>query len=108
MDMEVTQYGTVSPENRLYLYSFELDAIRTRFKETSEGLSLLSEDDDRMREIVLELKDLFHDHLPSEDYADQTISAYNEGISNFYEKSSYASVKRIMGIVKAAIVRLQK
>lgn len=93
--------------NRLESYAAELDGILKRFTRSQDSNDILQDDDPRFRELVIEVRDLFKDHLPNEDYAPAVVTAFNEGISNFIGTPSFKSVETIRGIVKAALVRVK-
>lgn len=92
---------------RLESYAAELDGVLSRFIRSRDGIHILESDDPRFRELVIEVRDLFRDHLPSEDYAGAVVTTFNEGISNFIGSPSFKSVETIRGIVKAALVRVK-
>lgn len=90
-------------------YNVELAAILGRFTRTRERISIDSQDNYRLRTITTELVDLLHDHVPgSAQHIRQIANSYNEGVSNFYNSSSYASVEEISGVVSAVITRIER
>jgi hypothetical protein len=90
-------------------YADELQGILSRFKHTSDGIHIQSEDNYRMRQISSELYDLISDHIPNSDrYARMIVSHYNDGISNWLQTSSYKSVEDIKGLVLSLKTRIER
>lgn len=90
-------------------YKVELTAILGRFTRTRERISIDSQDNYRLRTITTELVDLLRDHVPgSAQHIRLVANSYNEGVSNFYNSSSYASVEEIRGVVSAVITRIER
>lgn len=90
-------------------YKVELAAINGRFTRTRERISIDSQDNHRLRTITTELVDLLRDHVPgSAQHIRLVEHSYNEGVSNFYNSSSYTSVEELRGIVTAVITRIER
>ncbi|WP_367849683.1 hypothetical protein [Rhodoferax sp. WC2427] len=93
----------------LQKYKVELATILGRFTRTRERISIDSQDNYRLRTITTELVDLLRDHVPgSAQHIRLVTNSYNDGISNFYNSSSYASVEEIRGVVCAVITRIER
>lgn len=90
-------------------YHSELGAILSRFAHTRERISINTEDNYRLRTLVTELIDLLRDHVPGSTQHIRLIAdSYNDGISNFYHSSSFASVQNIRGVVSAVVTRIER
>lgn len=90
-------------------YYEELCGILGRFTKTSDGIHIKQQDGYRMREIATELGDFIADHIPnSKHHAASIANYYNQGISNWLNSSSYASVEEIHGSVKSLKVRIER
>ena len=90
-------------------YKVELGSILGRFTRTRERISIDSQDNYRLRTITTELVDLLRDHVPgSAQHIRLAANSYNDGVSNFYNSSSYASVEEIRGVVSAVITRIER
>lgn len=90
-------------------YQSELGEILSRFKHTREAISIDNQDNYRLRSLTTELVDLLHDHVTgSAPHIRMITDSYNHGISNFYNSSSYSSVKEIRGFVDAIIIRIER
>lgn len=92
---------------RLALYDAELRAILSRFVKTRDSISISNADKGRLEPIVIELRDLFTDFLGPNDYSSMVVTAYNEGIDNFFYTPSQNCVERLIGIISAASVRIE-
>lgn len=93
----------------LQKYKAEVEAILARFSHTRDRIAIDQEDNYRFRTIVTELIDLLRDHVPgSASHIRMIANYYNQGIANFYESSSYASVKEIIGSISAVITRIER
>ena len=90
-------------------YYEELTAILGRFTKTRDGIHIDQKDGYRLREIATELVDFISDHIPnSKHHAASIANYYNEGISNWLNSSSYASVEEIRGVVKSLRTRIER
>ena len=90
-------------------YADELSEILSRFEQTSDAISIQSDDNYRMRQITTELYDLIIDHIPNSDrYANMVVSHYNDGVSNWLRSSSYKSVEDIRGLVLSLKTRIER
>ena len=90
-------------------YYEELGGILGRFTKTRDGIHIEQQDGYRMREIATELVDFIGDHIPnSKHHAASIANYYNQGISNWLNSSSYASVEEIRGAVKSLKVRIKR
>jgi predicted nucleotide-binding protein len=87
-------------------YEKQLDGILSRFRHTNEGIDICAEDDPRFRQYVREMIDLLNDALGQNDYSQQIVTEFNDGVSNFYESPSYKSVETIIGVLRAVQTRL--
>ena len=88
-------------------YETELSAILGRFTRNRDGIHIEPQDNFRLRIITTEVIDLLRDHVPgSSQHINLVANSYDEGISNFFRSSSYASVEEICGVVTAAITRI--
>lgn len=88
-------------------YSDELRAILSRFTDSHDSLLIKDSDQGKLSQITLELSDLLEDALGNNDYSPMIINAYNQGLDNYYESSSYASIERIVSIVAAVKTRAE-
>ncbi len=93
---------------RLNAYEQELHNIQLRFRHTRDSISITDSDSGRLQQIVIELRDLFSDLLGKNTYGSMVVDAYNEGINNFHHSPSLNSVKKILGVVSAAISRIRE
>ncbi len=89
-------------------YERELEGILGRFSRTRDGIHIVLEDSPRFEQIVVELRDLYDDALGKNSYSSMTVSAFNEGVSNFTGSPSLNSVQRVKGIVSSVITRLER
>lgn len=94
--------------NDLSHYREQLAGFLQRFKKSSDGWSINSNDDPVFRQSVVELVDLFNDNLGPNQYSNMIINHFNDGINNFYRSPSYKSVENIIGVIGAAITRLER
>ena len=79
-----------------------------RFVKGRESWSLAEADAARYEPMVIELRDVFDDLLGSNTYSSMIVDSYNEGVRNMYGTPSYNSVRRVGGIVAAALVRIRQ
>jgi len=90
-------------------YYNELSNILGRFSKDRDGIHIDHQDNYRMREIATELVDFIAEHLPnSKHYTASIANYYNQGISNWLNSSSYASVEEIRGAVKSLKIRIER
>lgn len=90
-------------------YLAEAEAILSRFTHTRDRIAINQEDNYRFRTIVTELTDLLRDHVPgSAAHIRMIVNYYNQGVGNFYNSSSYASVKEVVGAISAVITRIER
>ena len=65
-------------------YKTTIDGILNRFTKTHEGIFINQEDDATLRQLVLELRDLFDDEfVDGRRHSEPLISAFNNSISNY-------------------------
>jgi hypothetical protein len=86
-------------------YVAELREILSRFKKGDNFIHIADADQPRLQQLVLELRDLFDDAIGRNTYSEMLVDAFNEGVSNIYSSSSYASVERLISITSAARTR---
>lgn len=90
-------------------YRAESEAILSRFTHTRDRIAINQEDNYRFRTIVTELADLLRDHVPgSAAHIRMIVNYYNQGVANFYNSSSYASVKEVIGAISAITTRIER
>jgi hypothetical protein len=90
-------------------YVGELEGIRSRFHHSRNAISIDAKDFPRVRGLVVEVCDLLNDHVPaSRPHVSNIQSLFNEGISNYYNSPSLASVEQILEAVRAAAVRIER
>lgn len=90
-------------------YRADSETILSRFSHTRERIAINQEDNYRFRTIVTELADLLRDHVPgSASHIRMIVNYYNQGVANFYNSSSYASVKEVIGAISAVITRIER
>lgn len=93
----------------LQSYRVEIAAILSRFSHTRDRISIQRDDGSRFRTIVTEVVDLLRDHVPgSESHVAMIANYYNQGITNFYQSSSYASVQEVFDCISAVITRIER
>jgi hypothetical protein len=93
---------------RLQVYEHELHSIQSRFCRTRNEFHIADGDKGRLQQIVIELRDLFSDLLGQNTYSSMVVTAYNEGVTNFFNSPSLNSVERILGVVSAALTRIRE
>lgn len=90
-------------------YRDELGGILSRFNRNRDGIHINQDDNYRLRGLVTELIDLLKDHVPgSGQHRSMIANSYNEGISNWLNSSSYASIEEIRSVVGAVITRIER
>lgn len=90
-------------------YRVDSEAILSRFTHTRDRIAINQEDNYRFRALVTELADLLRDHVPgSAAHIRMIVNYYNQGVANFYNSSSYASVKEVIGAISAVITRIER
>lgn len=93
----------------LHAYQSEAEEILANFTRTRERVVITQDDNHRFRAIVMELVDLLRDHVPgSASHVRMIANYYSQGIGNFYQSSSYASVKEVIGSICAIIKRIER
>ena len=92
---------------RVESYIGELKGILSRFVKGQNSLLVAHGDEPRVQQIALELRDLFHDALGSNDYSKMVIDAYNHGVANFYDSPSYSSIEKLISIASAGKTRIE-
>ncbi len=88
-------------------YLADLEGILSRFVHTRDSISITENDQANLHQLILEIGGLFHDNAPSTKYAKTLVDAYNLGLQNFLESSSYDFVKQCISILRAAKTRVQ-
>lgn len=95
--------------NILNGYSKEIEEMLPRFSKSHSGLHINRDDGNRFRVLVNEFIDLVNDHIPNAKHsARMIIDFYNQGVSNFTQSSSYASLEEVKGAVDALILRIER
>lgn len=90
-------------------YKDDLEGILSRFTKTRDGIHIDKKDVSRFRELVLELRNLFHDEFVGGQLHSQPLLSYfNEGISNYIGSPSYYGVEGVKGVVASALTRVQR
>lgn len=90
-------------------YSAELTGILNRFNKTRDSLSIREGDDARLREISVELIDLYRDELiDGPHYAKISADYFNDATRNFYGSPSYRGVENVRGVVNAVLARVKR
>jgi len=93
---------------RLEGYQQEIQNILSRFTCSSSGVSIADGDQPRLHQTVMEVHDLFDDFLGRKNnYGSTIVKAYNDGTTNFFGTSSYASTQTIIATLGAALVRIK-
>lgn len=93
---------------RLNAYEEELRSIQSGFRRTRDSIRIGDGDEGRLQQMVIELRDLFDDLLGKNSYSSMVVTAYNEGVSNFFKSPSFNSVERVLGVVAAANTRIRE
>lgn len=91
---------------RIDSYVAQLRGILSRFQKGRDTLHIHREDEAKLQQLAVELRDMFNDALGPNDYGAMVVDAFNNGTSNFLGSSSYASVEQIISIVSAARTRV--
>jgi len=89
-------------------YKKSLEGILSRFSRGRDSIFIRTEDDPIYRQSVLEIIDFLSDAIGKNQYSSMIADHFNEGLSNFYHSPSYKSVENIIGILGAAITRLER
>lgn len=90
-------------------YESELAEMLSRFTRSRDRVAIDLNDNFRLRTVTTELIDLLRDHVPgSAQHIRMIANSFNEGFSNFYGSSSFASVKEIRGVVSAVLTRIER
>lgn len=67
------------------------------------------DDGDRFRVLVTEFLDLIFDHIPNAKHSSKMVANfYNQGVSNFTQSSSYASLEEVKGVIDSLVVRIER
>jgi hypothetical protein len=90
-------------------YESELSGILSRFTRDRDGIHILTSDDARFREIVLQLRDLFQDEFvnPGSQVRD-LVGFFSESISNYLGSPSYHGVENVKGVVNSTLIRARR
>ncbi|MBD8899685.1 hypothetical protein [Rhodanobacter sp. DHG33] len=91
---------------RLDTYLTQIREILSRFQKSQNSIHIQHGDQARLQQLSLELCDLFNDAFGKNDYSAMIIDAFNNGTSNYFGTSSYASVEQIISISSAAKTRI--
>jgi len=94
--------------NTLSQYKSDFEGILSRFRHSRERIDIDRKDDPIYRQKVLEVIDFLNDHLGQNQYSRMISTHFNSGISNYFRTPSYKSVENIIGILGAAITRLDR
>jgi hypothetical protein len=94
-------------KTRLIAYEASLEMIKGRFVRGRDSLTIAQDDQARLHQIVIEMADLVEDELEENSYRIMLIGAFNEGVQNFYNSSSYSSVERLLSTVRAIVTRIE-
>lgn len=90
-------------------YSIEIEDMLPRFTKSHSGLHIDRNDGNRFRVIVTEFLDLVTDHIPNAKHTSQMVANYyNQGISNYIQSSSYASLEEVKGAVDSLTIRIER
>lgn len=90
-------------------YDKELEEILKRFTKTREGWHIESGDDSRFNQIVLEVKDILHDHIIDGDRHSDQLSVYaNYSIFNWLDSPSYAGIEKVKGLIASVLARVTR
>jgi hypothetical protein len=90
-------------------YNTIIDGILSRFTKTHEGIFINQEDDRTLRQLVLELRDLFDDEfVDGRRHSEPLIRAFSDCISNYVGSPSYQGVQNIKAVVGSALARVQR
>jgi hypothetical protein len=89
-------------------YISEFDGILARFTKSHDSIDIRPTDESRLREIVLELRDLFVDNFSDGTrHASPLLAYFEDSLSNFFGSPSYRGVDNMKGVVVAALARLR-
>ena len=91
----------------LEAYKAEFETILSRFHWTSEDINIDSKDDPVYRQKIMEVRDLLADAGLTE-YSNQVVKFFNEGVANYLNSPSYASVQRVVSALGAVLTRLNR
>jgi len=90
-------------------YSAELAGILGRFKKTSEGIWIGTNDQGRYGEICLELMDLLRDEFVDGHARANTLAGFfNSSIATYTGSPSYRGVENVRGVANAALTRAKR
>lgn len=88
----------------------ELEAYVSNFErmlKRFQDYRMDNRDEPVYRQKILEIRDLLAD-VGLIEYSNQIISFFNDGVLNFTESPSYASVQNVAGALNAALVRINR
>jgi hypothetical protein len=91
---------------RLEGYISDLRGVLSRFVKTRDSIHIQLDDQAKLQQLALELRDFLHDALGPNDYSEMVVGHFNEGVNNYYGSSSYASVEQIISIASAVKTRV--
>ena len=92
----------------LKIYEAKLEAIKSRFVRTREGIWIAKGDEPLLRQYVRELSDFFNDALGPNNYSRQILDDFNQGIANYVHSPSLHSVQNILATVRAVRTRIDR
>lgn len=86
-------------------YKQTFEAILSRFHHSRDDIHIDANDDALYHQKVVEIKDLLHDYLSTNEYESLIESHYKEGVANFLRSPSYDGVQKIITVIGATITR---
>ena len=90
-------------------YKATIEGILSRFTEGREGKFIDEKDESSLRQLVLELRDLFDDEfVDGRRHSEPLLRAYTESISNYVGSPSYRGVENIGAVVGSALARVRR
>jgi hypothetical protein len=105
----------MTPENlveSLAQYRIELTQIMSRFKHSGSGgfsgFHANSDDEPRIRTLVIEIIDLLNDSIGSNQYSPSINQIFLTGHTNFFRSQSYKSLESIVAILDSVITRIKR
>jgi predicted nucleotide-binding protein with TIR-like domain len=91
----------------LEAYKAEFERILRRFISDSDSLDMDTRDRPAYRQKVEELRDLLAE-VGLHEYSHQIVGFFNQGITNYFESPSFASVENIVSSLGAVLTRLNR
>ncbi len=91
----------------LEAYKAEFERILSRFTRTFEAINIDREDGPIYRQKIMEVRDLLADAGQIE-YSHQIVGVFNEGVADYLNSPSYASVQRVVSALGALLTRLNR